>query len=147
MTKDGQLVIELGERAALARAVAHFKKGANTSVGSGDDAAVIRLSGPEFVVTTDTMIEGHDFRHEFSSGFDLGYKAVATNVADVYAMGARPVALVVAMTVTDKTTVFWHCSRLSCQSRRFGKQNHFQHLRAQTHTFCWAYCLQTSSCL
>ena len=107
MTKDGQLVIELGERAALARAVAHFKKGANTSVGSGDDAAVIRLSGPEFVVTTDTMIEGHDFRHEFSSGFDLGYKAVATNVADVYAMGARPVALVVAMTVTDKTTIFW----------------------------------------
>ncbi|NCV37311.1 MAG: thiamine-phosphate kinase [Actinobacteria bacterium] len=107
MTKDGQLVIELGERAALARAVAHFKKGANTSVGSGDDAAVVRLSGPEFVVTTDTMIQGHDFRHEFSSGFDLGYKAVATNVADVYAMGARPVALVVAMTVTDKTTVFW----------------------------------------
>ena len=63
MTKDGQLVIELGERAALARAVAHFKKGANTFVGSGDDAAVVSLSGPEFVVTTDTMIEVHDFRH------------------------------------------------------------------------------------
>jgi thiamine-monophosphate kinase len=101
------LVIELGERAALARAVAHFKRGANTKVGSGDDAAVVGLASGEFVVTTDTMIEGHDFRHDISSGYDLGYKAVATNVADVYAMGARPIALVVAMTVTESTTITW----------------------------------------
>lgn len=107
MTKDSALVIELGERAALASAIAHFKRGSNTKVGSGDDSAVVGLSAPEFVVTTDTMIEGHDFRHDFSSGFDLGYKAVATNVADVYAMGADPVALVVAMTVTESTTITW----------------------------------------
>ena len=107
MTTDASLVIELGERAALARAVAHFKRGANTKVGSGDDAAVVGLASGEFVVTTDTMIEGHDFRHDISSGYDLGYKAVATNVADVYAMGARPIALVVAMTVTESTTITW----------------------------------------
>ena len=107
MTTDASLVIELGERAALARAVAHFKPGANTKVGSGDDAAVVGLASGEFVVTTDTMIEGHDFRHDISSGYDLGYKAVATNVADVYAMGARPIALVVAMTVTESTTITW----------------------------------------
>jgi len=107
VTTDASLVIELGERAALARAVAHFKRGANTKVGSGDDAAVVGLASGEFVVTTDTMIEGHDFRHDLSSGYDLGYKAVATNVADIYAIGARPIALVVAMTVTDSTTITW----------------------------------------
>lgn len=107
MTTDASFVIELGERAALARAVAHFKRGANTKVGSGDDAAVVGLASGEFVVTTDTMIEGHDFRHDLSSGYDLGYKAVATNVADIYAIGARPIALVVAMTVTDSTTITW----------------------------------------
>jgi thiamine-monophosphate kinase len=107
VTTDASLVIELGERAALAKAVAHFKRGANTKVGSGDDAAVVGLASVEFVVTTDTMIEGHDFRHDLSSGYDLGYKAVATNVADVYAMGARPIALVVAMTVTESTTITW----------------------------------------
>lgn len=107
MTSDDPLIIDLGERAALARAVAHFKHGINTKVGSGDDAAVVALSSDEFVVTTDTMIEGHDFRHDLSSGYDLGYKAVATNVADVYAMGAIPVALVVAMTVTEATAITW----------------------------------------
>ena len=107
MTTDASFVIELGERAALARAVAHFKRGANTKVGSGDDAAVVGLASGEFVVTTDTMIEGHDFRHDLSSGYDLGYKAVATNVADIYAIGARPIALVVAMTVTESTTITW----------------------------------------
>jgi len=107
VTTDASFVIELGERAALARAVAHFKRGANTKVGSGDDAAVVGLASGEFVVTTDTMIEGHDFRHDLSSGYDLGYKAVATNVADIYAIGARPIALVVAMTVTDSTTITW----------------------------------------
>ena len=107
MSKDERLVTELGETAALAKAVQHFKSGSSTIVGSGDDAAVLALSGPQFVVTTDTMIEGHDFRHEFSTGFDLGFKAVATNVADVCAMGARPIALVVAMTVTESTTVSW----------------------------------------
>ena len=107
MTNKDPLVVELGEKAALALAVKHFKRGQSTLVGSGDDSAVIRLSGAEFTVTTDTMIEGHDFRHDFSSGFDLGFKAVASNVADVYAMGAKPVALVVAMTVTEKTTMAW----------------------------------------
>jgi thiamine-monophosphate kinase len=53
------------------------------------------------------MVEGHDFRNDFSSGYDLGFKAVASNVADVAAMGARPIALVVAMVITRDTTQMW----------------------------------------
>ena len=62
-------------------------------------------SDGRFVVTTDTMIEGHDFRLDWSSGYDLGWKAVATNVSDVAAMGAKPTALVVAIAVPGDTPI------------------------------------------
>jgi thiamine-monophosphate kinase len=104
---SGPTVFELGEVAALKLAVNNFRKVETTLVGSGDDAAVVAVSDGRFVVTTDTMVEGHDFRNDFSSGYDLGFKAVASNVADVAAMGAKPIALVVAMVITKSTTQQW----------------------------------------
>ena len=106
MKYSGPTIFELGESVALSRAVAIFRAGEKTLVGSGDDAAVI-ASGGKYVVTTDTMVQGRDFRLDFSSGYDLGFKAVATNLADVAAMGAKPTALVVAMVVTKETTQAW----------------------------------------
>lgn len=107
MNYSGPTVFELGEVAALKAAVKNFSKVETTLVGSGDDAAVIAVSDGRFVVTTDTMVEGHDFRTDFSSGYDLGFKAVASNVADVAAMGAKPIALVVAMVIPKNTTQMW----------------------------------------
>jgi thiamine-monophosphate kinase len=104
---SGPTVFELGEVEALKLAVKNFRKVETTLVGSGDDAAVVAVSDGRFVVTTDTMVEGHDFRNDFSSGYDLGFKAVASNVADVAAMGAKPIALVVAMVITRDTTQMW----------------------------------------
>jgi thiamine-monophosphate kinase len=104
---EGETVFELGEQAALARATKYFKSAASTLVGTGDDAAVVAVSDGRFVVTTDSMVEGRDFRIDFSSGFDIGYKAVTTNLADVVAMGAKPVSLVVALLVTNQTKSSW----------------------------------------
>jgi thiamine-monophosphate kinase len=104
---SGPTVDELGEVAALKLAVKNFRKVESTLVGSGDDAAVVAVSDGRFVVTTDTMVESHDFRTEFSSAFDLGFKAVASNVADVAAMGAKPIAIVVAMVIPKTTKVSW----------------------------------------
>jgi len=100
-----ETVGELGENEALKRTVARLNQGEYTLVGSGDDAAVIKAADGRFVVTTDTMIEGHDFRLEWSNGFDLGFKAVATNVSDVAAMGAKPTSLVVAISVPATTKI------------------------------------------
>lgn len=97
---------ELGENRALELALAHLKPGQFEKVGPGDDAAVLQSSG-SLVVTTDTMVEDHDFRTHWSSGFDLGWKAVATNLADVAAMGATPTALVAALVVRQDTQIFW----------------------------------------
>jgi thiamine-monophosphate kinase len=76
-------------------------------LGSGDDAAVVRAADGRFVVTTDTMVENHDFKLEWSTAFQLGYKAAATNLADVAAMGARPTALVVALVVRSGLASGW----------------------------------------
>ncbi|WP_438352729.1 thiamine-phosphate kinase [Microbacterium sp. CJ88] len=72
-------------------------------VGPGDDAAVIAAPDARVVATTDTLVHGPDFRLAWSSGFDLGWKAAAVNLADVAAMGARPTALLVALAMPDDT--------------------------------------------
>jgi thiamine-monophosphate kinase len=60
-----------------------------------------------FLVSTDTLVENHDFRLDWSTGFDLGYKAVASNLADIAAMGGVPTALVVAVVVPKTTKISW----------------------------------------
>lgn len=100
-----QTVASLGEIEALRRTVSRLNAGEHVVVGSGDDAAVVSTTDNRFVVTTDTMIEGHDFRLDWSNFSDLGFKAVATNLSDVAAMGAVPTALVVAIAVRGSTPI------------------------------------------
>jgi thiamine-monophosphate kinase len=72
-------------------------------VGPGDDAAVIAAPSGRMVATVDTLVHGPDFRLAWTSGFDLGWKAAAVNLADVAAMGATPTALLVALAMPDHT--------------------------------------------
>lgn len=106
MSQESTLA-NLGESESLRRTIGRLIQGQYTLVGPGDDAAVVRAPDGKFVVTTDTMIENHDFKLEWSTGFDLGYKAIATNVSDVAAMGARPTALVVAIALPSTTNISW----------------------------------------
>lgn len=95
----------VGELAVLARIFPRLPDADAALVGPGDDAAVVAAPDGRFVVTTDTMVHGPDFRLAWSSGYDLGWKAAATNLSDVAAMGARPTALVVALTAPPATPV------------------------------------------
>lgn len=102
-----QTIAELGENESLRRVVSRLQQSEFASVGSGDDAAVVTAPDGRFVVTTDTMIEGHDFRLDWSTAFDLGFKAAATNLSDVAAMGAVPTSLVVSLAVPGATNIEW----------------------------------------
>lgn len=95
---------EIGERRVLARILEQLSQADSASVGPGDDAAVLRTSG-ELVLTSDTMIEGPDFRLAWHTGYDLGRKLAATNLSDVAAMGARPIALTVSLACPGDTPV------------------------------------------
>jgi thiamine-monophosphate kinase len=105
--EQNNTLANLGESESLSRTIGKLISGEYAIVGPGDDAAVVASSDGRFVVTTDTMIEGHDFKLEWSSGFDLGFKAIASNVADVAAMGAKPTALVVAIALPGHTQISW----------------------------------------
>ncbi|PPG90326.1 thiamine-phosphate kinase [Rathayibacter rathayi] len=99
MTADrSSTLAELSEGEVLARVLTRLPGGgAETVVGPGDDCAVLRAPDGRFVVTTDMMVHGPDFRLAWSTPADLGWKAAASNLADVAAMGARPTGLVVAL--------------------------------------------------
>ncbi|MBG6239933.1 thiamine-monophosphate kinase [Mycetocola sp. CAN_C7] len=93
------------ESAILERIFPRLPVAGGQLLGPGDDAAVVAAPDGRFVVTTDMMIHGPDFRMAWSTPHDLGWKAAASNLADVAAMGARPTALVVAIAATPDTPV------------------------------------------
>jgi thiamine-monophosphate kinase len=68
-------------------------------VGIGDDGAVVRVPpGVELVLTSDTLIAGVHFSEDIPPE-DLGYKALAVNLSDLAAMGARPAWATMALTL------------------------------------------------
>lgn len=107
MTEADETLGALGESAVLRRIFPRLPDAASALLGPGDDAAVVAAPDGRFVVTTDTLVHGPDFRHAWSSPFQLGWKAAATNLADVAAMGARPTALVVALVAPASTPAAW----------------------------------------
>ncbi|MDB6426591.1 thiamine-phosphate kinase [Curtobacterium sp. 20TX0008] len=100
----GPTVGQLGELAVLDRIVRRLPAGA-PDVGPGDDCAVVAAPDGRFVVTTDMMVHGPDFRWAWSSPADVGWKAAATNLSDVAAMGATPSGLVIALAAPQETPV------------------------------------------
>jgi thiamine-monophosphate kinase len=75
-------------------------------VPAGDDAAVLDVPGP-VVLSTDTLVEGADFRRDWSGGHEVGVKLAAQNLADVAAMGARPLALLVSLAAPAGLQLDW----------------------------------------
>jgi thiamine-monophosphate kinase len=59
------------------------------------------------VATTDLLVEGRHFRRDWSGPADIGAKAAAQNLADVAAMGAIPVALLVGFAAPGDVAVAW----------------------------------------
>jgi thiamine-monophosphate kinase len=76
-------------------------------VGIGDDAAVLRVPDPRIVATTDLLVQGRHFRTEWSGPADIGGKAAARSLADVAAMGAVPLALLVGLAAPSTLPVAW----------------------------------------
>lgn len=96
---EDPLVGDVSEGRVLRAILTRTPPADHTILGPGDDAAVIAAPSGSVVATTDTLVHGPDFRLAWSTGFDLGWKAAAVNLADVAAMGARPTALLVALAV------------------------------------------------
>ncbi len=78
-------------------------RGAGVLVGPGDDAAVLRIPpGEELVATVDAVVAGVHFDPRGSPA-DAGWKALAVNLSDLAAMGARPLFALVALGLAEGT--------------------------------------------
>ncbi len=72
---------------------------ADVALGIGDDAALVSVpAGCELVATTDTLVEGVHFPHGSPPG-SIGHRALAVNLSDIAAMGARPAWALLALTL------------------------------------------------
>ena len=68
------------------------------SVGIGDDAAVLKKTGPgHLVVSTDMLVEDVDFVLDELSPEMIGRKTLAVSLSDLAAMGAEPLAFVLSI--------------------------------------------------
>ncbi len=74
---------------------------ADVTLGVGDDAALLRVpEGCELVAATDTLVAGVHFPHD-SPPDSIGHRALAVNLSDLAAMGARPAWALLALTLPE----------------------------------------------
>ncbi len=83
-----------------------FGGGRDLLVAPGDDAAVLRTTD-RTVATTDTAVLGRDWLDAWSSGADIGHKVIASNLADVAAMGGTPTGVLVTLVADPLLSLEW----------------------------------------
>ena len=102
---------DLGEQGIL-EAILPLLDSAQASLGPGDDAGALRVSGNEVLVSVDTLVENQDFRLLWPSGlehsaYDIGWKSIAQNVSDINAMGGRATGAVISLSLPKSTSLEW----------------------------------------
>ncbi|MBT9332557.1 thiamine-phosphate kinase [Paracidobacterium acidisoli] len=93
--------VPFGERALIsairARAGSGFR---GVPLGIGDDCAILRPApGSEIVVTTDLSLEQVHFRRDWHTPESAGHRCLARGLSDLAAMGARPMAAFLSLSI------------------------------------------------
>lgn len=97
---------ELGEFGLIRNLTKEIRlKNKESLLGVGDDAAVADYLQQKVVITTDLLTEGVHFDLIYTPMKHLGYKSVAVNVSDVYAMNAIPKQITIAIAISAKITL------------------------------------------
>jgi thiamine-monophosphate kinase len=93
-------VADLGEFGLIARIAAALPGNRDVVLGAGDDAAVLDVGGPDdLVATCDAQIEGIHFTLDRATPEEIGQHALAVNLSDLAAMGAKPRFALVSLLV------------------------------------------------
>lgn len=73
--------------------------------GIGDDCAVYKISDERFgLFSTDISVENVHFDLSYTSLFNAGYRSMAANISDIYAMAGKPVLALVSVGIPDTIT-------------------------------------------
>ena len=98
----------LSEFTLIYRYFSALGRGAAVDLSVGDDCAILHLDAGERLATSvDTMVEGVHFPAD-SFPEDIGFRAVAVAASDLAAMGARPIAMTLALTLPVADELWLH---------------------------------------
>ena len=98
---------QIGEFGLINRVARTVPQGPAVLIGPGDDAALIRAADGRVVASTDLLVEGRHFRRDWSTGYQVGRKAAAQNLADIAAMGGVGTALLVGFAAPADLPLSW----------------------------------------
>ncbi len=97
---------DLGEFKLIDRITEKVKiNSKNVLKGIGDDAAAFKSEKAVNLVTTDMLCEGLHFDLLYTPVKHLGYKAVISNLSDIYAMNGSPKVITVSVGVSNRISV------------------------------------------
>ena len=106
MTEKKKTIEDLGEFGLIRHLTKDIRlKNPGTLKGVGDDAAVLDYGGKLVIVTSDILMEGIHFNLMYTPMKHLGYKAVVSNLSDLYAMNAVPRQIIVSLAFSSKLTL------------------------------------------
>jgi thiamine-monophosphate kinase len=95
------------EDSVLARLARHFPDSHDSLLlGRGDDAAVIAASGP-LCVSSDLFLEDVHFRRSYFTPEEIGHKALAVNISDMAACGAKPLGFTLCLGLSPPAGTAW----------------------------------------
>lgn len=93
----------IGDIATMFGSIAH-----NGFEPIGDDCTVVELSNDEvLVMTTDMLVEDVHFLREASTAEEVGRKSLMVNLSDVAAMGAKPIASLLSLSLPESAQGEW----------------------------------------
>ncbi len=76
--------------------------------GIGDDCAIVPISDTRsMVISTDMLVEDIHFLRHAATAYEIGYKSLVVNVSDVCAMGARPTAALLSLSLPEDVMKGW----------------------------------------
>ena len=111
------------EEAIIQGFLAPLAAGAPGALGLKDDCAVVAPSaGCELVLKTDAIAAGVHFLPDDPAA-DIGWKALAVNVSDLAAKGARPIGYLMSLAFPEAPTRAWvsgFCDGLRVAQDAFG---------------------------
>ena len=113
----------LGEEGLIATYFAPLAEGFSGAFGLLDDAALLSPpSGNDLVITTDAIAAGVHFLPD-DAACDIGFKALAVNISDLVAKGARPVCYLMSVAFPELPDAAWlkgFAAGLAAAQRQFG---------------------------
>ena len=100
------LIKELGGEFALIDRIAKNPRDKNVIISIGDDCAVVDLmNGKLMLQTVDMLVENDHFSRRYFSPYDIGWKAMISNVSDIASCGGTVKYALISIALTSDISV------------------------------------------